>query len=781
MRAYNFHSLIVLTGFLTAQTFAADAVNYQDHVLPIFRDACLNCHNADKKKAGLDLSNFQAAMAGGNDGPVINAGDPDGSLLFKVVTHAEDPTMPPKRDKLPQKELDTIKAWIAGGALETKNGKPIASTKPKVNLAVANLAMKKPDGPPPMPRDLSLEPAVRASRSWAINCLGASPWAPVVAIGGQHQVLLYNPESLEMLGVVPFANGEPCVTRFSPSGKMLLIAGGVAAKSGKVALWDITAGRHVTDVGDEFDEVIAADISPDQTTVALGGPGKTLKLYSTADGSLAAAVKQKHTDWITAIAYSPDGVLLASADRAGGLWVWEAKSAHEFYNLAGHKAGVTAVAFRDDSNFLASASEDGTIKLWDMESGKNVKTWNAHAGGVLSLAFTHDGRLVSCGRDRVVKLWKPDGSQIRQLDAFSDIALQATFDHDGKRVIAGDWTGEVRVWDADTGKLAGKLDPNPTPISERIAAAQQKLDELRTAHGKAQTELAPLQDAAQKADASLKQAEAALAAAKKAQQDAQTRLTQAASAHAADESRRVALEAELDRLKAGEFFQKVLAARQELTNRQSQQEQAKADLAAAQADADKAAAALAAAEKSLADAPARVQTKQQEVKNIEAAIASAGKEIDTAKSAFEQKQLIVSEARELQQKLAAEAAGPQADQSIRDAAEKVKQVTDALAGQVKLAEKALSDRQAAAAEAQRALAAAQSSLLKEKQAAAAAPAAIAKLKEAASIASTAIAQKKSALEAAEYPLAEARAAAEQLNKQYEQMLRPRQVSDAKGK
>src|SRR5580692_6178358 len=101
---------------------AAEKRNYQDDVLPLFRNSCLNCHNPDKKKAGLDLSTYQTAMAGSNNGPVVNSGDPDGSLLYKVVTHTEDPTMPPKKDKLPDKELNVIKDWIAAGALETASG-----------------------------------------------------------------------------------------------------------------------------------------------------------------------------------------------------------------------------------------------------------------------------------------------------------------------------------------------------------------------------------------------------------------------------------------------------------------------------------------------------------------------------------------------------------------------------------------------------------------------------------------------------------------------------------
>src|SRR5437588_8428772 len=164
---------------------AADAtapkVTYQDNVLPIFRNICLNCHNPDKKKGGLDLSTFQAALAGSDGGPVLNPGDPDGSKLYRVLMHVEEPSMPPKRDKLPDKELNVIKLWIAGGALETKNGKPIASNKPKLDLSVASSAMQKPTGPLPMPRDLVLEPFVHASRAWAPMCLATSPWAPVLA------------------------------------------------------------------------------------------------------------------------------------------------------------------------------------------------------------------------------------------------------------------------------------------------------------------------------------------------------------------------------------------------------------------------------------------------------------------------------------------------------------------------------------------------------------------------------------------------------------------------
>jgi WD40 repeat protein len=126
---------------------------------------------------------------------------------------------------------------------------------------------------------------------------------------------------------------------------------------------------------------------------------------------------------------------------------------------------VTDVSWRSDSNVLASAGEDGAIKLWNMEDGKQLKSTNAHGQGVTSIDFTHDGRLASCGRDRVAKLWDPAGKQQRAFEPFADLALEVAITHDGARVVAGDWTGEIRMWDAADGKRAATLTSNP-PMPE---------------------------------------------------------------------------------------------------------------------------------------------------------------------------------------------------------------------------------------------------------------------------------------------------------------------------
>lgn len=485
--------------------FSQEKVTFNDHILPIFRNACLNCHNPDKKKAGLDLSTYQATLQGSENGKIVESGNAGNSLLFKCVKQTEDPKMPPKGDKLSDAELAIVEKWIAGQLLETATGKAVAASNNNVKLAIVSLS--KPDGPPPMPGDLPLEPAVKVTRKNALTALAVSPWAPLVAIGGQKQIVLYNTETLEPLGVLPFPEGFPTVIRFSRNGEVLMTAGGLGGKSGKVVLWDVKTGDRIATLGNEFDQVLGADISPDHQFVAIGGPNKLVKMYSTKDGKLFHSEK-KHTDWVTAVSYSPDGKIFASADRNGGIMLWEGNTGKEYNSLPGHKAMVTSLAFMP--GVLASASEDGKISLWDVKEAKEIKSWTAHAGGAAWVDFTPDGRIVSAGRDKIAKVWDQTGQLIGKSDEFGDIALRAVLAND--RVIAGDWNGDIHVCTLGA-KRVGELSANPTPITDRLADATKRLADGEAA--------APgLQKALADADAALKAEKAAAEAAKKAETDA---------------------------------------------------------------------------------------------------------------------------------------------------------------------------------------------------------------------------------------------------------------------
>ncbi|MFP6763913.1 MAG: c-type cytochrome domain-containing protein, partial [Planctomycetaceae bacterium] len=383
----------LLSAATTGRT-AEEKVTYVDHVEPIFRAKCGNCHNADKKVAGLDLLNYQAMLQGGGSGASIEPGDTDASYLWQVVSHESEPFMPPNQDKLPEKTLNTIKAWILGGALETKNSKKTIKSKPKVALSLSFAANGRPEGPPPMPIRLSLEPVVRTERTTAVSAIATSPWSPLVAVGGQRQILLYNTQSLELIGVLDFPEGIAHVLKFSRSGGLLLAAGGKGSYKGKVIVWNIKTGERVIEVGNETDTVLGADISSDQSMIALGGPSKIVRVFSTSTGELLYEQK-KHTEWVCAVEFSPDGVLLATGDRNGGVFVWEAETGREYLGLRGHSGMISGFSWRKDSNVLASASYDSTVRLWEMENGGQIKSWGAHGGGTQGVTFTQENQIAT--------------------------------------------------------------------------------------------------------------------------------------------------------------------------------------------------------------------------------------------------------------------------------------------------------------------------------------------------------------------------------------------------
>jgi len=468
---------VFASSLLISSSPAQEKITYQDQILPLVEANCSKCHNPDKKKADLDLTSYQGALKGSGSGLVVISGNPDGSKLWKALTHAEDPTMPPNRPKLPDKDLDLFKKWILGGLLETADGKAVAPSNPGLDLTLKPDALDKPDGPPPMPNELPLDPVVHSACGNAITGLAASPWAPLIAVAGQKQVLLFHADTLELIGLLPFTEGEPVDLKFSHSGKLLLAGGGRGAKSGRVIVWDVTTGEHLMTLGDEYDTVLAADIRPDQSQVALGGPSRLVKIFSTKTGELQHKIK-KHTDWVTAVAFSPNGQLLATADRNGGISLWDPDSAEELFTLAGHKSFVTALSWRPDSKLLASSSEDGTVKLWDVKDSKQVKSWTAHGSGTLCVSYAPDGRLVSCGRDNAVVIWDGNGSKKRSLEF--NLPLRTAFDHEGKRVFATDFAGQVVVWDDADGKRLGELNPNPLPLADQLAAAKTHLNEIAT-------------------------------------------------------------------------------------------------------------------------------------------------------------------------------------------------------------------------------------------------------------------------------------------------------------
>ena len=465
-------------------------ITYEDHIKPIFREHCTSCHNSNDKKSGLALDSYQAVLIGGSGGEVVAASDLDSSRLFALIAHKEQPFMPPKQDMIPQVKVDLLKVWIDQGMPENSGS---AIQKPKANAAALGMVSSaRPEGAPPMPVSMIKQTPFFTQRAATISALAASPWSPLVAVGGQMQVALYHSETGQLQGIIPFPEGEPQSITFSRDGRLILIAGGRHSASGCAALYEIATGNRIARVGDELDIVFAADISDDNQLIAMAGPQKLVRVFETLTGNLKYEQK-KHTDWIFCVRFSPDGLLLATADRASGLVVWETQTGRLFQEFSGHKGEIQSIAWRPDSLALISGSFDGTLKMWDMNEGKLIKSWDAHGGGVAAVAVCNDGTMVSTGRDNKVKVWDGAGNAAGEMPSLVEAGQEVAITVDSKQIVAGDWAGNVRMWQRANPKDEKSLVANPVPLEQTLAAAQQQLSQAQAVAQTAQTEYVSLQ------------------------------------------------------------------------------------------------------------------------------------------------------------------------------------------------------------------------------------------------------------------------------------------------
>ena len=498
--------LILAAGLVATAASAQDAekLTYDDHIRPLLENKCFSCHNPDKKKGGLELTSYAGLMNGGSGGAVVDAGNPSGSRLWTCSAKKEEPFMPPEGAPLDAKDLTLLSKWIAGGLLQAKGSVAKASNKPKVDLTFAGGA-GKPTGAVARPENVLLEPVIVTPRTSAVIAMAASPWTSLLAVAGQKQILLYDTDSHELAGILPYSEGYARSLKFSANGSLLIMGGGRGGKFGHAVVWDVKTGKRVTEVGKEFDQVMSADITPDHRKIAIGTNSKKVKCFDVATGEELYVIA-KHTEWITGADFSPDGILLATSDRNGNVFVWEADNGGEFYPLGQHKGSVTDLAWRADSNILASCSADGVITTWEMKNGKQVATWSAHGGNVQSVSFLPDGRLLSCGADGTTAMWSVDGKRLQHLQGIkqADQVAKVVGLYDSKSFVSSNWLGEIRFFESESGREVTQVSSNPPKLADRLVTSEKRLAELIPA-------LAPAEAVVKAAEGRIPAAEAALA------------------------------------------------------------------------------------------------------------------------------------------------------------------------------------------------------------------------------------------------------------------------------
>ncbi len=224
--------------------------------------------------------------------------------------------------------------------------------------------------------------------------------------------------------------------------------------------------------------VSAIAFSPDGSLLAAGDVEHRIKLFDVKNAKTLQTLRD-HNAIITSVAFSPDGSRLASAAKENAIRIWDVKTGQVLQTLDGHTQAVSSVAFSPDGSLLASGGYDKLINLWDVKTGKIVKTLQGHTDSVTDVAFSPDGqRLASASQDTTARVWDvQSGRELFELKGHTGGLTTIAYSPDGQWLGTGSVDRTFKVWDARTGAIERTLDgfqSSPadmvfSPDSQRLA------------------------------------------------------------------------------------------------------------------------------------------------------------------------------------------------------------------------------------------------------------------------------------------------------------------------
>jgi serine/threonine protein kinase len=359
--------------------------------------------------------------------------------------------------------------------------------------------------PPPLPAGLNVPAAVEAVIVKALAKEASGRQADAAALRNELRLAMgeapsrrtsENPESLttkerpvsvvqpleiETRKLVP----EPASTDPPSRGRWLIgllaliVLVGLAVGPGR-SLWKRWRGTkpaetaitskdwHVSHTLDTKSRVYALAFSPDDKTLVTASSEalrldadfiSELHFWNVANGELQRSIVE-HSEGMLAVAFSPDGQLLATglgSGTAGGkigkVKLWDAQTGTLKWAVNGHSDFATSVVFSPDGTTIASGSFDKTVKLWDVASGQLRKSL-PQQGKVYAVAFAPAGGMIAVASQNAVELRSVDSNEVKYALVTDGVAATAViFSRDGKFVTASDVSGKVTVWDAETGAV----------------------------------------------------------------------------------------------------------------------------------------------------------------------------------------------------------------------------------------------------------------------------------------------------------------------------------------
>ena len=248
---------------------------------------------------------------------------------------------------------------------------------------------------------------------------------------------------------------------FSPDGKTLAIG----SRDGTVSLWDTSTGKRRQSLTKQEYWISALTFSPDGEILATASGG-TIQLWDVRSGQLMNILRSqtnenenmahhfRHQKSITNLIFNHDGTILVSQSEDNNVWLWNIRAAKQKKLLSGLGQSVDNLSFNSDGSTLASSGYDYTINLWDFRTGKKKKILKGHSGSVSSLSFSPDGTTLASGSaDGTIRFWNTRTEQVDKIiKGFTRPVDSLAFSTDGTLLASGSWDGDLRLWDVRTGE-----------------------------------------------------------------------------------------------------------------------------------------------------------------------------------------------------------------------------------------------------------------------------------------------------------------------------------------
>jgi WD40 repeat protein len=228
-------------------------------------------------------------------------------------------------------------------------------------------------------------------------------------------------------------------------------------------VWDAVTGearQAITTTG-RIGHALA--FSPDGRHIVTADHNGAITVWDWQSGQAEHQTVAEVATPIDAVRFSPDGryfaaPLVALGDRPGPfVLVWERQTATEAFRLDLRGENASTLAFSPDGGFLAVAGEGSPVAwLWNLQLRTSVQRFNGHPSGtgIVDIEFSPDGRYVAtAGTDTTARLWEAEtGREIRRFGGHVGAVNSLAFSPDGAWLATAGVDQTARLWDVATGQ-----------------------------------------------------------------------------------------------------------------------------------------------------------------------------------------------------------------------------------------------------------------------------------------------------------------------------------------